>query len=83
MKNEKNYVGFLIPKVWQILKHFVGAFHQAQTSYFWRVISYVKSFDFSINFFSYQHHDHNHNYDNIDYYCYFNNDDHNYYNASW
>ena len=26
-----------IPKVWQILKRFVGAFHQAQTSYFRRV----------------------------------------------
>ena len=37
MKNEKNYMGFLIPKVWQILKPFAGAFHQAQTSYFWRV----------------------------------------------
>ena len=22
MKNEKNYAGFLIPKIWQILKHF-------------------------------------------------------------
>ena len=37
MKNEKNYMGFHIPKVWQILKRFAGAFHQAQTSYFWRV----------------------------------------------
>ena len=34
MKNEKNYMGFLIPKEWQILKHFAGAFHQAQNSYF-------------------------------------------------
>jgi len=25
MKNEKNYVGFHIPKIWQILKHFSGA----------------------------------------------------------
>ena len=37
MKNEKNYMGFLISKVWQILKHFGGAFRWAQTSYFWRV----------------------------------------------
>ena len=37
MKKEKNYMGFLIPKVWQILNHFAGAFHQAQTSYFWGV----------------------------------------------
>ena len=37
MKNEKNYMGFRIPKVWQILKHFTGAFHRAQTSYFWRL----------------------------------------------
>ena len=33
-KRKKNYLGFRIPKVWQILKSFVGAFHQAQTSYF-------------------------------------------------
>ena len=26
MKNEKNYMGFCIPKVWQILKRFAGAF---------------------------------------------------------
>ena len=31
MKNEKNYVGFRILKVWQILKHFTGIFHQAET----------------------------------------------------
>ena len=29
LKNEKNYVGFRIPKIWQILKHFAGTFHQA------------------------------------------------------
>ena len=31
MKNEKNYddVGFCIPKIWQILKHFSRSFHQA------------------------------------------------------
>ena len=28
-KQNKNYVGFRIPKVWQILKHFAGIFHQA------------------------------------------------------
>ena len=27
MKNEKNYTSFHIPKVWQILKRFTGAFH--------------------------------------------------------
>ena len=31
MKNEKNYVGFLITKTWQILKNFAGNFCQAQT----------------------------------------------------
>ena len=31
MKNEKKYMGFRIPKVWQILKHFAGTFRQAQT----------------------------------------------------
>ena len=29
MKNEKNYMGFRIPKIWQILKHFARSFHQA------------------------------------------------------
>ena len=31
MKDEKgkNYMGFYIPKIWQILKHFARAFHQA------------------------------------------------------
>ena len=37
MKNEKNYVGFLISKVWQILKRFAGTFYQAQTLKFWGV----------------------------------------------
>ena len=31
MKNEKNYMGFRIPKVWQILKRFAGAFRWAHT----------------------------------------------------
>ena len=31
MKNEKNHLGFLIPKIWQILKCFSRHFHQAQT----------------------------------------------------
>jgi hypothetical protein len=29
MKNEKNYMGPHIPKVWQILERFAGTFHQA------------------------------------------------------
>ena len=37
MKNEKNYMAFLITKTWQILKHFPRALSWAQTSYFWRV----------------------------------------------
>ena len=28
-KMKKNYLGFLIPKIWQILKHFARQFHQA------------------------------------------------------
>ena len=40
MKNEKNYMGFHIPKVWQILKRFAGVFRWAQTSYFWREVGY-------------------------------------------
>ena len=28
-RNEKYYMGFLIPNTWQILKHFGGTFHQA------------------------------------------------------
>ena len=37
MKNEKNYMGFLIAKIWQILKRFSRALSWAQTSYFWKV----------------------------------------------
>ena len=37
MKNEKNYMGFLILKIWQILKHFTRVLSWAQTCYFWRV----------------------------------------------
>ena len=31
MKYKKNYLNFLIPKIWQILKRFSGAFRHAQT----------------------------------------------------
>ena len=27
-EKRKNYIGFHIPKIWQILKHFSGTFHQ-------------------------------------------------------
>ena len=37
MKNEKNYMGFLIIKIWQILKRFGGTKTLAKTSYFWGV----------------------------------------------
>ena len=37
MKNEKNYMGFLIHKLQQILKRFAGTFCWAQNSYLWRV----------------------------------------------
>ena len=33
-EKQKIYVGFHIPKIWQILKHFAGTFHQAYSSYF-------------------------------------------------
>ena len=36
MKNGKIYMGFRIPKVWQILKRLAGDFRQAKTSYFSR-----------------------------------------------
>ena len=42
MKNEKNYMGFRIPKVWQILKHFAGTFHWAQTLKLWGVTRKVQ-----------------------------------------
>ena len=29
MKNEKNYIGFLVHEIWQILKDFARSFHQA------------------------------------------------------
>ena len=42
MKNEKkNYMDFLMIKIWQILKRFTRSFHQAQISYFWRVDWYI------------------------------------------
>ena len=34
-------MGFHIPKIWQIMKPFTRSFHQAHTSYFWRVIDYT------------------------------------------
>ena len=37
MKNEKNYMGFLIHKIWQILKHFSRALSWAQPSNLWAV----------------------------------------------
>ena len=37
MKNEKNYIGFLIIKIQQILKRFGGTKTLAKTSYFWGV----------------------------------------------
>ena len=40
MKNEKNYMGFLKHKIWQILKHFSRALGWAQTSYLWGVDFY-------------------------------------------
>ena len=30
-KRKKNYLGFHIPKIWQILKYLFGAFRQTQT----------------------------------------------------
>ena len=37
MKNEKNYMGFLIIKILQILKRFGGTKNLTKTSYFWGV----------------------------------------------
>ena len=31
------YTGFHIPKIWKILKNYAGPFHQALTSFIWRV----------------------------------------------
>ena len=41
MKNEKNYMGFHIPKIWQILKWFDIHFHWAQTLKLWGVTEYM------------------------------------------
>ena len=49
-KIKKTYFCFLIPRIWQILKHFAKQFHQAQTSYFWRVPAYFKSYKDIANF---------------------------------
>ena len=39
-KKQKSYLGFLLPQILQIEKHFTNQFHQAQTSHFWRVTIY-------------------------------------------
>ena len=41
-KIKKNYMGFLITKIWQILKRFYRALSWAQTTYFWRVYYYTE-----------------------------------------
>ena len=41
MKNDKNYLGFRIPKIWQILKRFTGTFRRAQTLKLGGVTMYV------------------------------------------
>ena len=53
MKNEKNYMGFLIHNIWQILKRFSGALIWVQTSYFWRVYTEILTWkvDFHIVLF--------------------------------
>ena len=43
MKNEKNHVGFCIPKIWQILKRFAGIFHQAKISFFLKSQLHIKN----------------------------------------
>ena len=40
MKTKKKHVGFLMSKVWQILKRFAGTFCQAQTFKLWGVLCY-------------------------------------------
>ena len=43
MKNGKNYMGFFIIKIQQILKYFGGTKTLAKTSYFWGV--WIEHFD--------------------------------------
>ena len=52
MKNEKNYIGFLMIKIWQILKRSSRALRWAQTTYFWRVIYIPDRLQASKNTFS-------------------------------
>ena len=35
MKNEKNYMGCLIHKIWQILKRFAWLFHEISEECYW------------------------------------------------
>ena len=46
-EKRKNYLGFLMSKVWQILQHFTGTFHRAQTLKLWGVISLGSYFFFA------------------------------------
>ena len=39
-------IGYLMIKIWQILKDFARSFHQAYTSYFWRVHILVCNYRF-------------------------------------
>ena len=45
-KKKKNYVGFCIPKVGQIMKRFAGIFHRAQTLKLWGAILLKDKEDF-------------------------------------
>ena len=52
MKNEKNYMGFCIPKIWQILKHLIK--HKPLISEVWTVsiehsLQYTQAFSRSIS----------------------------------
>ena len=56
-KRKKNYMGFLIHKIWQMLKRFSKAFQSwVQTSFFWRVFYYYFYDYYYLNLFYFAHH---------------------------
>ena len=48
MKNEKNYMDFLMIKIWQIFNRFGRSFHQAKTSYYWKMQYIYKYYNITL-----------------------------------
>ena len=55
MKNEKNYIGFRIPKIWQILKRFAKIIASSINLLFLKSVQCLLIFETDINFKNYVH----------------------------